>query len=118
LPETVVICGEVSAPKGAQSIIRLATTGSRTNVALHGDDIGERLLRSVTSVSADLLDVAAYIYAADQLVSRGGPKGHDLGKDWRRDLRFILPVREPDRWASTAIQDSLRRRDAVRSDPR
>jgi hypothetical protein len=61
------------------------------------------MLRSLPSVLADLVDVATYVFVADQLVSRGGETAPGLGADWRRNLRFVIPVREPDRWSSPEL---------------
>jgi 7-cyano-7-deazaguanine synthase in queuosine biosynthesis len=60
-------------------------------------------------VLTDLLEIAAYVHCADQIVSRGGEVSRGLGADWRRDLRFIVPVREPDRWSSPEVRGSLQR---------
>jgi 7-cyano-7-deazaguanine synthase in queuosine biosynthesis len=74
------------------------------------------MLTSVRGVLADLLEVATYIYCADQFVSRGGATGSGLSAGWRRDLRFVIPVREPDRWSSTEVTGSLQRVLAFMSD--
>jgi 7-cyano-7-deazaguanine synthase in queuosine biosynthesis len=107
--ETVILCGDAKAPRRTRKIVPLSVTGSSANVALQSEDIGRRMLRSLPSALADLLDVATYVYAADQLVSRGGETASRLGADWRRELRFIIPVREPDRWSSPEVTSSLER---------
>jgi 7-cyano-7-deazaguanine synthase in queuosine biosynthesis len=90
--------------------------GEQQNVALHSDDIGRRMLASVRGVLADLLEVATYVYCADQFMSRGGATGRGLAANWRRDLRFVIPVREPDRWSSPEVGSSLQRVLAFMSD--
>jgi 7-cyano-7-deazaguanine synthase in queuosine biosynthesis len=65
------------------------------------------MLASLPSTLVDLLDVATYVYAADRLITRGGESARGLGADWRRELRFIIPVREPDRWSAPEISAGL-----------
>jgi hypothetical protein len=69
--ETVFLCGDAAAPRRARRVIGISAHGIGANVALHVDDIGRRMLRSLPSVLADLVDVATYVFVADQLVSRG-----------------------------------------------
>jgi hypothetical protein len=33
--------------------------------------------------------------------------GAQMGRRWRRDFRFVIPVRLPDRWASTSVTSAL-----------
>src|SRR6266545_1921550 len=57
-----------------------------------------------------LLDLAAYVTAADQAVDRangGRVDGPELGAGWRRSFRFRVPVREPDLWNSAPVQAAL-----------
>ena len=107
--ETVILCGGVATPRRARKPLSLSMKGSKANVMLRSEDIGRHMLASLPDTLSDLLDVAAYVFCADQLVSRGGDTARRLGRDWRRDLRFIIPVREPDRWSSPEITRSLER---------
>lgn len=109
MAETIVQCGGTPAPRRSARTLHLFRTGPRANVDLRVEGIERRMVTSLPGVLADLLDVAAYVYAADQLVSRGGPAARGLGSDWRRDFRFIIPVREPGRWSSPEVRDSLER---------
>ena len=116
MPETVVLCGGAPPPYRRARMVRLSTDGAEANVELRSEDIGRRMLASLPATLADLLDVATYIYCADQLVSRGGSTGRQLGADWRRELRFVIPVREPDRWSSPEVTQRLERLLAFMSD--
>ena len=118
MDETVILCGGATAPSGVRKPLLLSATGPSANVRLRSEDIGRRMLAALPSTLADLLDVATYVFCADQLVSRGGDTGRRLGADWRRDLRFIIPVREPDRWSSPDVLESLGRLLAFMSDDR
>ena len=116
--ETVILCGGAKVPRGARKPLLLSVTGKSANVRLRSEDIGRRMLTALPSTLADLLDLATYVFCADQLVSRGGNTGRRLGADWRRDLRFVIPVREPDRWSSPEVSGSLERLLAFMSDDR
>jgi Queuosine biosynthesis protein QueC len=116
--ETVILCGGAKVPRGARKPLLLSVTGKLANVRLRSEDIGRRMLTSLPSRLADLLDLATYVFCADRLVSRGGKTGRRLGADWRRDLRFVIPVREPDRWSSPEVSGSLEHLLAFMSDDR
>ena len=58
-----------------------------------------RLVANIPSVLIDLLEVATYIYAADSAIPRGGLADEQLGRRWRRKLRFVIPVRQPNIWS-------------------
>jgi 7-cyano-7-deazaguanine synthase in queuosine biosynthesis len=107
--ETIVLCGDAPAPRRRGRILPLATRGDAASVFLESEDIGRRMLATLPPVLADLLDVAAYVYAADRRVSRGGETASRLGADWRREMRFIIPVRAPERWSSPEVTGSLER---------
>jgi len=65
------------------------------------------MLASLPNILADLLEVATYVYAADRLVVRGGQTAPHLGANWRRNLRFVIPVREAERWSAPEVKESL-----------
>ncbi|MFT6772297.1 MAG: hypothetical protein ACJA1L_000001, partial [Paracoccaceae bacterium] len=56
----------------------------------------------------DLIEIAAWIYAADALISRGGPTDHELGRSWRRRMEFVMPVRDADFWSETETVEALK----------
>jgi 7-cyano-7-deazaguanine synthase in queuosine biosynthesis len=67
-----------------------------------------RLATTVSSVALDLMEVAAYVFTADQLCTRGGPREVEYGTRRRRSLRFTIAVRDPDLWNSKRVNDALR----------
>ncbi len=108
--ETLILCGGARAgSSGKKNTLRLALSGANENIALQIEDISRRMLADVPSVLTDLLEIAAYVYCADQLVSRGGDTMQNLGADWRRDLKFVIPVREPELWQAPEIRGNLER---------
>ena len=74
-PERPVICGCPGAPTktGDKRSLRLDLHGSDPNVKFKISDIGLALFKNLPDECLDLLDIAAYVYAADQAVTRGGP---------------------------------------------
>jgi len=106
--EHLVLCGGVDGRRRADTkSLRLNLHGSSENVHLKISDIGERLVANIPSVMIDLLEIASYIYAADAAIPRGGPTDEQLGKRWRRKLRFVIPVRQPNIWSSDSVLLSL-----------
>jgi len=69
--------------------------------------IREELLRDVPDRFCDLLEIATYVYVADQAATRGGDGVDNVGEDWYRNLFFRIPVRHPEFWSSPAVTDVL-----------
>ncbi|HVV16078.1 MAG TPA: metallophosphoesterase [Polyangia bacterium] len=51
--------------------------------------------------------MAAYVYVADQAVSRGQEDGSDFGKRWRRTFDFRIGVRDVPFWSDSTTCDLL-----------
>jgi 7-cyano-7-deazaguanine synthase in queuosine biosynthesis len=99
--DTAVFCGGARvALRPHEAALLLQLTGPDANITLHIDDISRPMVADVPEVLTDLLEIATYVYCADQLVSRGGAAMQGLGSQWRRRLRFVVPVRAPDLWNS------------------
>jgi len=107
--EHLVLCGAAATPKqgGAATHLNLNLHGPSTNVRLKIEDISRPLLANISGVHADLLEIASYIYAADSAIPRGGNSDAELGARWRRKLRFVIPVREPNLWSSDPVPSAL-----------
>lgn len=67
------------------------------------------MVSNIPSLLFDLLEIAAYIYCADQRASRGTDTLSQAGAAWRRSMHFTIPVRNPDVWSGSALQDALRK---------
>lgn len=103
-----ILCGGSSAPYPAtEQTIRLSVHGDDVNVRLRIEDISRTMLSNIPDVLLDLLEVAAYVYCADQRLPRGSDKLTDFGRDWRRDMRFTIPLRQPELWQNPAVKDAL-----------
>lgn len=64
-----------------------------------GGGISDRLI--------DLVEIAAFVYAADARISRGGAAEPEQGERWRRDLQFRIGVRDPGFWSAASVIDAL-----------
>ncbi len=110
--ERVVLCGELADKNSSgKKASPLCLGGSHDNVTLKISDISEKMAADIPPVLIDLLEVATYVYCADQATTRGGDSSSDYGAKWRRRFQFHVPVREPDLWSSepvlTALRDTL-----------
>lgn len=104
-----IVCGGASASsRGTDGkAIRMDVQGKARNVNLRIEDITRTMLSNIPGVLLDLIEVAAYVYCADQRLSRGSDKLTDYGRDWRRDMHFTIPLRAPDSWEADAVKDVL-----------
>jgi hypothetical protein len=107
--ESTIICGCLPRQRGedVSSRIHLSLLGKDPNVHLRVSDITDRLVKSIQPLYLDLLEIAAYVYAADQSLKRGGDSAVDFGDTWRRALRFKIPVRKPEVWSSKSLVGEL-----------
>lgn len=110
--EHYVICGE-AAPQlpGTAKAVHLHIYGAEDDdkITLKIDELRKELFKDVPAQFRDLLDIAAYVYTADQTIVRGARDCDTFGSHWRRDLRFHVPVRDVDFWRSAEVQDCLTR---------
>jgi 7-cyano-7-deazaguanine synthase in queuosine biosynthesis len=107
--EHLVLCGGVNRPAdaGVHTLqLRLPEQPS-SNVRLRITDISKRLVANMPDVLIDLLQVAAYVYAADSGIPRGGKIDAQMGARWRRTFRFVIPVLCVELWNSKAVASAL-----------
>jgi hypothetical protein len=85
----------------------LRSYGTRTpELNLRAQSLAGASLQTVNDRAADLVRVASYVYAADQMIFRGGPPDV-YGKNWQRDLALCIPVTEPDVWMWHDVRQRL-----------
>lgn len=107
-----VFCGNTSAqgisddPK-RDLRLRLSGKEGQGNITLRIEDVHSKMFRGVPSKFHDLLEIATYVYSADQVIKRGADDVDSFGDGWRRDLHFVVPVRNPEFWNSQEVQDAL-----------
>ena len=79
---------------------------AQQNLNLRLQNLGDTVLTKIKPRAADLVRIAAYAYAADQYVSRGGTSSAYNPK-WRRNLHLVVPVGDRDFWADPASSRRL-----------
>lgn len=107
--ERAILCGSTSdanLPVGGTPV-RLRLWGRHENVTLKINDMTRPMMGNVPAAFVDLLEIATYVYVADQAVTRGGDGVENAGADWRRRLVFRIPVRSVDLWSSKEVRDAL-----------
>ncbi len=85
----------------------IATRGPGAELNLQIANLEETVLAHVSDRAADLVRIAAFVYAADQMTSRGGEKDvHRQG--WRRRMHLSIPVTDPDYWSCEDVRSRLK----------
>ena len=110
--ERLFLCAGASKPTGAKypakaQEVPLLLWGDRRNIEIKMSDITERMGANLLDLYADLLEIATYVYCADQTTPRGGSGSRYLGEGWRRNMNFIIPVRKPGFWSQLKVRDAL-----------
>jgi 7-cyano-7-deazaguanine synthase in queuosine biosynthesis len=77
------------------------------NINFDFGDVHSKVLSSFSPRFVDLAEIAAYIYCADQAISRVKMDVDRFGADWRRSFRIFVPVREPGFWKSQEVKTAL-----------
>jgi hypothetical protein len=108
----LVLCGpSVAGPRPAAwqdvPVVRLRLGLGRADVRLRIEHVTKAMSANVPDPGTDLLELAAYVYAADQAAHRGEANELDYGGRWRRHFRFEVPVRSPDLWNRPAVTSTL-----------
>jgi 7-cyano-7-deazaguanine synthase in queuosine biosynthesis len=110
MPERIVFCGGLKAGRNQRDALHIdvsAPVGSRSRVNLHMGDLLRPLADNVPHVLTDMLEIAVYVYCADQFTSRGTSKMTNMGAHWRRKFRFSIPVRTFAFWSKAEIRNAL-----------
>ena len=102
-------CGGADIPESSAgtSIHRLDIQGENGTIELKVKALSKSLMGNIPDSVMDLLEVAVYVYCADQQASRGLDRLHQMGRSWRRDMKFIIPVRNPDLWNAPEMIEAL-----------
>ena len=106
----VVLCGNVdhrNLPWEDQKLIHFRTSGPQWNIRPGLPKIRTNVLRDIPDRFADLLEIATYVYVADQVATRGGEGVDNVGEDWYRNFFFRVPVRHPEFWNSQKVVSAL-----------
>ena len=105
MKQHMIECG-VNAPS-SEGAIAMNVHGPSKNVNLRIDYISRTMLANLPDLLIDLLEIASYVYCADQRLERGTDQLSKFGENWRRSLKFSIPVRELSVWQNQEVQDAL-----------
>lgn len=105
MKQHLIECG-VTAPSSEEAMV-MNVHGPAKNVNLRIDYISRTMLSNLPDLLIDLLEVAAYVYCADQRLARGSDQLSKFGESWRRSLRFKIPVRDLAVWQDPDVQEAL-----------
>jgi len=84
----------------------ITTRGASANLAISAQSLAATVLTRLNQRQADLVRLAAYVYAADQEISRGG-QADVYGRQWRREIFMCIPVADPTFWMRDALREHL-----------
>lgn len=93
-------------PEGFETL-ELAVQGKSKNVELKIATISKAVMGNIPDAVMDLLEIGAYVYCADQHLSRGTEALTNYGQDWRRNLHFKIPVRDVELWQRDDLTQAL-----------
>jgi 7-cyano-7-deazaguanine synthase in queuosine biosynthesis len=80
-----------------------------TGFYVNDDMIGDSFGRALDPLLADWIDIALAAYLSDRLSLRRDPKVAGHAFHWARRMCLKLPVRLPDVWRRTEVDNALRR---------
>lgn len=106
----VILCGNVNTnhlPWDDQRPIKFRTSGPHWNIRPGLPKVHQSLLQNIPERFCDLLEIATYVYVADQVATRGGEGVDEVGENWYRNMFFRIPVRDPEFWNSTNVTEIL-----------
>ena len=102
----LILCGGLAPARGEDGErLDLVVSDRSGGIDLGIEQIRRKMVSELPDTLTDLLEIAAYVYAADSQIGRGGNYMKRAGTDWRRQFKFAIPVRKPELWS--AARDAL-----------
>src|ERR1700730_15933362 len=75
-----------------RTAVELDSLGSNPNVHVQIENVTKVFLKQLSPRLVDLLEIAAYVYAADCSTNRGEEWTNDhTTEPWERDFQFVIP---------------------------
>ncbi len=87
--------------------LRFEIDGKPKSVSLRIGHIRKSLVVGLPDVALDLIEIAAFVYAIDSSVSRGGLMDQQMGAKWHRSFHVSLPVRNAALWSGPKLKANL-----------
>lgn len=92
-----------------KKIVPLDSIGPHANVNIRLENVAKILNHQVCPRLVDLLEIASYVFTGDCATSRGQEWTDDQSTEaWDRDLSFVIPVRDPQFWQRSDVQNILK----------
>lgn len=105
-----IACGGAPCRNESALALNVSRSQGRRNVNLKIEDISRPILRVAPSHFQDLIEIATYVYCADQAFARTERNHLDVdtfNDKWNRAFRFHIPVRTPAFWNRPDVRDTL-----------
>ena len=106
-PEHHVKCLEPLQSSSGNEQLRFEIEGQRKSIDLKIGSLSQSLVANLPDAVLDLIEIAAFVYAIDASISRGGPADQNMGAKWHRRFLVELPVRDPKRWCQPDLKRDL-----------
>ena len=111
VPPRIVLCNGAEVPvhwaKSKPLVLEYReSTGSIRNINLGLSEFVRRVFHLPDRI-LDLLEIAAYVFCADRLTSRG-PKDGLEQRSWARSFHFVIKVRDFDFWNMPSVKEKLK----------
>jgi len=105
--EHIVTCLPPQADGRGDEQLRFEIDGKLKAVSLRIGHIRKSLVVGLPDVALDLIEIAAFVYAIDSSVSRGGLMDTQMGTKWHRSFHVSLPVRNVALWSKPKLKVAL-----------
>lgn len=105
--EHIVTCLPPKADGLGDEQLRFEIDGKPKAVSLRIGHMRKSLVLGLPNVALDLIEIAAFVYAIDSSVSRGGLTDQNMGANWNRRFRVTLPVRNIALWSDPDLKQTL-----------
>ena len=106
----ILLCNGATPPDGLEqsnySILDYRSSGSVPPVVHLGLPDFVRSINYLPDRCLDLLEIAAYVFAADRLTPRGSREAVEY-QSWSRSLHFIVKVRDHEFWSQPSVCEAL-----------
>src|SRR4051794_28123730 len=108
---SVRIYGGVQGPKvrkpGDVVLDPAAPQGEADTAPIRLHELTRKLLSELPARLLDLLELASYVYSADQFTRRETETMPEMGAGWRRSFEFHVAVRDLAFWTRRDVQEQL-----------
>ena len=106
-----ILCGGTNSPQNLSrqdfEVKKVDLFSASENPFFQIETSAHGALKSIPEQFIDLLEISTYVNYVDQYAKRSNEEFCGLWGDDRRHFQFILPVRKPDFWNSSEVQDAL-----------